>query len=291
VGVLPQFFQKNKKIIALVLVTLLLIWAINVTSKPREQVSFPERVIGYIVLPIQKAFNFVKVEFNQAYLFFYEVGATKGEKEKLSLEVQQLQDQLRELNDIKKENERLKQMLGIKNEYKDKNMEAAQVIGRNPDNLNSVILINKGTNNGFNVNNEVISVNRGLIGRIIEVSTDWSKVMLITDPESSVSTILDRTRDLAVATGDAFASKYGFIKLTYILPEADIITDDIVVTSGYGGIFSKGILVGKVKEVKQEPNELTKYAYIEPAADFKRLEEVFVIKSSIKNVSLKEGKR
>lgn len=272
--------QKYKKIILLVLVTIFLIWSINVTTVPREKASLPQRIIGYIVLPSQKGFNFIKNELYQAYLFFHEIAATKGEKERLSLEVQQLNEQLRAANDVVKENERLKQMLGLKNEMKNEQVETAQVIGRNPDNLNSMIIINKGTNYGLKINDEVLAANRGLIGRITEVSTNWSKVLLITDPESSISSINDRTRELAVVRGDALASKYNYIKMIYIMPEADIQVNDVIITSGFGGVFTKGTLIGTVKEIKQEGNQLTRYAYIEPAVDFKRLEEVVVLKTN-----------
>lgn len=275
------------------LVTIFLIWAVIYSSKPRVQVTLPERIIGYIVLPVQKVVSFVKVQFNEAYYYFYEIGATKDEKQRLNLRVRDLESQVIELNDIKKENERLKQMLGLKNELRGQKIDSvpAQVIGRNPDNLNGIIIIDKGTNDGLKVDDMAMSLNKGLVGKITEVSTNWSKVLLLTDPESSVSCMIDRTRELTVAQGDAVANKYGYIKLTYILPEADIITDDVIVSSGYGGIFGKGILVGKVKEVKQEPKELTKYAYIEPTADFKRLEEVIVIKSTTQNSLPKEEKK
>lgn len=274
------------------MITIGLLWVINVTSKPREQISLPEKAVGYVVMPIQKLFNYIIIQINETYAFFYEVGAVKGEKERLSLRVQALEDEIRQLGDIKRENERLKQMLDLKDEFKGYTFENAQVIGRNPENWNNIILINKGTDDGIKINSEVISINKGLVGRIIEAAPDWAKVMLITDPNSSVSTIVDRTRDLAVVRGDGVATKYGYVRLNYILPEADIITEDIVVTSGFGGVFSKGILIGKVKEIKQEANELTKYAYVEPAADLNRLEEVLVIKSApVQTSQAKEGKR
>ena len=144
-----------------------------------------------------------------------------------------------------------------------------------------LIIIDKGTQSGLSVNMAVISINNGLIGRIVEIGPNWSKVLLITDADSSVSSLNDRTRELAVTKGtkgDPVSDKYGFVKLTYLATDADIITGDIITTSGFGGVFPKGILIGKVKEVKLEANGLTKYAHIEPASDLKRLEEVVVIK-------------
>lgn len=275
---MPQF-SKYKKVFALVAATLVLIWFIFLSLKPREQMSFPEKIVGYTVLPFQKAFGFVETQFNDAYFFFHEIGADKSEKEKLSLEVQNLRDEISKLNDIQRENDRLKQILGLKDQYKEFNQEAAQVIGRDPENWDNIIEINKGTDDGLAVNDPVISVNGGLIGVVNGVGPNWSKVMLITDSDSSVSSIIDRTRDIAVTKGDPIADRYGYVKLTYLAADADIVTDDVIITSGFGGIYPKDIVIGKVKEVKMDSNGLTKFAYVQPDADLKTMEEVVVIKS------------
>lgn len=275
---MPQF-SKYKKVFALIAATLILIWFTSITSKPREQMSFPEKIVGYIALPFQKVFGLIETEFNNAYSFFHEIGADKTEKEKLSLEVQKQREEIRNLNDMKRENDRLKQILGLKDQYKEYNLETAQVIGRNPENWDNIIMINKGTDNGLAINNPVMSINDGLIGEVIGIGTNWSKVMLITDSDSSVSSIVDRTRELAVTKGDPIADRYGYVKLTYLVSDADIVTNDVITTSGFGGIYPKGILLGKVKEIKMESNGLTKFAYVQPTADFKTMEEVVVIKS------------
>jgi rod shape-determining protein MreC len=262
----------------LVVVTVLLILTIvKTTQLPKTTVA--GRVLGYAVLPVQKAFNYVGNQLNETYLFFHEIGEDKNEKQRLSLRVQALEDELRKLNNIEKENERLRQILNIKQEYKDFALEGATVTGRSAENWNSIIIINKGSNDGIKVNSGVISMNRGLVGRVTEVAPDWSKVLLITDMDSSVSCMVDRSRELGVIKGDLLGNKYGYLKMVYMLPEADISTDDVIVTSGFGGVLPKGILIGKVKEINQEKGELTKYSYIEPATDFKSLEEVLVIKS------------
>ena len=275
---MPQF-SKYKKFFTLIVATSILIWFIILTSKTRAQMSLPEKIVGYIVLPFQKSFSFVGNEFNNAYFFFHEIGANKTEKEKLNLEVQKQRDEIRNLNDIQRENVRLKQILGLKDQYKENKLEAAQVIGRNPENWDNIIVINRGTDNDIEINNAVMSINNGLIGEVIEVGPNWSKVMLITDSDSSVSSIINRTRELAVTKGDPVAVRYGYVKLTYLANDADIVTDDIITTSGFGGIYPKGILIGKVKEVKLETNGLTKFAYVQPVADFKTMEEVVVIRS------------
>lgn len=275
---MPQF-SKYKKIVVLAAITIILTWSIISTKQTSENMSPGKRVVGFFIVPIQKAFNYIDKQIEDTFSFFQAVGKSKEENALLNARVFELQDELRKNQDIKLENERLKKMLDIKNEYKNYEFESAQVIGRNPENWNNVIIVDKGHEDGIKINSSVMSVSKALVGRVIEVGSNWSKIMLLTDTDSSVSSLVDRTRDIVITRGDGIASKYGLLKLTYVLADADLVQDDIIISSGYGGIFPKGILIGKVKEIKQEPNELTKYAYIEPATDFKKLEEVFIIKN------------
>jgi rod shape-determining protein MreC len=272
-----KFLSKNKKIISLFLVTIILIWSITATSKPREKISFAERGFGYILVPVQEFFNYINQKTIDVYSFFAEIGTDKTEKEALKQKIQALEYQTMQLDELKRENQRLQAMVGLKDYYKELSFTPAKVIGRNPDNWDNILIIDKGYRDGIIVNQQVVSLNNGLVGKIIEVGPSWSKVLLLTDVESSVSSLIDRTRDFAIAKGDLAASKSGYIKLSFILPDAEVLTGDTVVTSGMGGIFTKGILIGKVVEVKQEPGNITKYAYIEPTADFKRLEDVMVV--------------
>jgi len=105
-----------------------------------------------------------------------------------------------------------------------------------------------------------------------------SKVISIIDEDSSISARLSKTSDLVVVKGDRKLKEQGLCIMNYIPADADVSAGDRVETSGVGGIYPKGILIGTVKEVRQRTNDLDRYAIIEPVVDFKRLEEVFILK-------------
>jgi rod shape-determining protein MreC len=146
------------------------------------------------------------------------------------------------------------------------------VTGRDTGNWYDVYTINKGMKDGISVNDAVIVSHGFLVGKVIEVGSNYSKLMAIIDERSSVSIIVNRTRDMGIVSGNSDADVIAIMEL-----EADIVKGDDIITSEYSTL-PKGLFVGKVKSVEKQEKKLQKVVVIEPSVDFKRLEEVFVIK-------------
>jgi rod shape-determining protein MreC len=185
--------------------------------------------------------------------------------------VDTLTKQLLQHQEAQAENRRLKELLEFKQNSPLK-LIAARIISKDSSNLSDTILIDKGKKHGIKKDATVIS-EAGLIGRVISDSSDMSRVMLITDPNSKVSAIVDRSRQTGIVTG----TPIGICKIIYLPPESDIKIGDKVITSGFSDIFPKGILIGEVIEVAKEKGGLTTQALIKPAADITRIEEVLCI--------------
>jgi rod shape-determining protein MreC len=149
---------------------------------------------------------------------------------------------------------------------------AAQVIGRDPSGWFQSVIIDKGKRSGLVINMPVVNA-EGVVGRLVSVSTDYAKVLLIIDQNSAVDGIIQRSRDTGIVKGISSTE----CELEYVLKTSDVTIDDVVVTSGLGRIFPKGIPVGRVTEVDNVPGELFKWVKIEPMVDFSRLEELLVI--------------
>ena len=149
---------------------------------------------------------------------------------------------------------------------------AAQVIGRDPTGWFESIIIDKGAHAGLKVDMPVVSAN-GVVGRIVSVSPNYAKTLLIIDQNSAVDCLIQRSRDRGMVRGLS-ADR---CKLEYVVKSSDVVVEDIVVTSGLGGIFPKGLPVGQVSDVKETSGELFKDIQISPAVDFSKLEEVLVI--------------
>ena len=151
----------------------------------------------------------------------------------------------------------------------------AQVYARDPSSWFSTLLINKGRIDGIAKDMAVVA-SAGVVGRVIEVSHDTAKVLLITDPNSALDVINQRSRSQGILEGKT--DKICILK--YVQKSDDIQVGDVMITSGLGGIFPKGLMAGTVNRVEKRPPGLFQYVEVTPAVDLSKLEEVLVLGES-----------
>jgi len=257
-------------------VTIVLIVIIIFTFNKRNNVSFIEKGLGFIVIPIQNLFSEVGGWATDRIDFIKNIKDLEKQNKELLRKVDELTYENRILQQYKKENTRLRDLLELDKKYADYPKVGAEIIGKDPGNWYNVFLIDKGTNDGLETDMVVLSGN-GLVGHIIETAPNYSKVLSIIDDRNAVSSKVLRTSDLGVTKGDLALMNEGLCKMEYIDSEADIIKGDEIVTSNLSDIYPPGIVIGTVKEIQVESHGLTKYALIEPVVDFRHLEEVLVI--------------
>lgn len=151
----------------------------------------------------------------------------------------------------------------------------ASVISYPPNSWDQVIILDKGAGDQLEINMPVVGPN-GLIGQIIEVGPLYSRVRLITDQRSGVAGIVQSSRATGIAKGNINAG----LSFEFISAETSITAGDVVLTSGIGGMFPKGLVVGNVIEVSNETNELYRSARLRPANSIRKIERVMVITNS-----------
>lgn len=189
----------------------------------------------------------------------------------LNKEIVPLHKQLSAYEEVFRENERLNRLLSFKSKTTF-STKAAQVIGRDPSNWLSILIINKGKRDGLENGMPVIS-DVSLVGKIIEVSKDSSRVLLINDPNFKAAALIQDSRDEGIVSG----SIGGSCKMYFLSLDTEVKNNDIVVTSGLGDVFPKGLLIGRVIDVDLDSTGLMKNCSIKPATNLSRLEEVLVI--------------
>ncbi len=190
---------------------------------------------------------------------------------RLKNEIDLLKNKLSEADEVFLENARLKNLLTFKQNAPYKVI-AARVIGRDPSNWSSAIIIDKGKKSG--IKKGFVSVTfLGLVGRVAEASDSTSKILLITDPNLSVSAMVRRSRQEGLVVG----SLGGSLIMKYLPKECDINLGDQVITSGLTPNYPKGLLIGTVAETGEELSSSLRYAVIKPAVNLAALEEVLVI--------------
>lgn len=193
------------------------------------------------------------------------------ENKQLNKKIIQLNEQLLRLEEAALENERLRELLALpqKKSYK---TTTALVIGKDSSNWTKTVLINQGSSAGIE-KGMTVTQGANLAGKVSEVSKSTSKVMLLIDFNSKIPAKIKRTREEGIVFGD-FAVKGSLCRIKYI---HQVAIGDQVISSGLGGVYPKGLLIGKISEINQEKHKLYKVAEIEPAIDFSKLEEVVVI--------------
>ena len=277
----------NKRpIIIIVLICFALIVLMFATSDVRRSNMTPlEGFVGEIVRPLQKAFYTVNINIYNVFKSFGDNVNINADNNRLKKKVAELEKQLLDKSELEKQNERLQKLLDFATERQEFEVTVARVIAKNPGIWFNTITIDKGKNQGISVNMSVVT-DKGLVGRVFNVGPDWAKVRTIIDGQSSVSGIIERTRDNGLVKGNnSMESENGMCRMIYLPIDSDFNKGDKVITSGLGEIFPKGIYIGDVEEVIMEKRDFYKTAVIRPAVDFKRLEEVLVIKKAAKEVN------
>jgi rod shape-determining protein MreC len=262
--------------VALLVVVFGLLLLIVFTGEGREQLTPVEDALLALFAPAQTAFASAgqKIQsFFDAIVSFYEL---KAENDILRKRIAFLEQQLVRFQELQKENYRYRQLLEFKEKSSYRTM-AAEVIARDPSQWFGTVTINRGYMDG--VKQEMVVVTeRGLVGIISTVSPHSSQVLLITDPRLAVSALIQRTRDPGtVGIVESFSEDPAYLKISYLPPEAKIQPGDVVITSGLGGVFPKGLVIGTIKEVLPDPSGMILSALIEPRVNFNRLEEVLII--------------
>ena len=182
-----------------------------------------------------------------------------------------LKNKLNAQEEARLENERLKNLLSLKQKSPFKVI-AGRVIGRSPESWSSSLIIDKGLNSGIRRGMAAVSY-LGLIGRVIESTQFTSKIMLINDPNLGVSAIAQRSRQEGLVSGTLGAH----LIMRYLPEDSDIKIQDTVITSGLNEVYPKGLLIGTVTGIGKDISGLSRYAIIKPAVNLSDIEEVLVV--------------
>ncbi len=190
---------------------------------------------------------------------------------RLSYRIDFLNNRLAAMKEISAENTRLANLLALKEQVPYK-VVAARVIGRDPSNWSSSLIIDKGSSG--RIRRGAVSVSYlGLVGRVTDVRSDSSTITLINDPNLSVSARVQRSRQEGLVCG----SLGGALLMKLLPKDCDIAVGDTVVTSGLTAAYPKGLLIGTVSAVSRDFSGLSMYAVIKPSVDLGNLEEVLII--------------
>ena len=240
------------------------------------QGSYVRSAIVTVGTPFRWAFTKIGEGLSGFSLYFRTLDALREENDALRRELNEYKNLVYDAELIEEENDFLSDYLGLKDEHLDFSLEDASVLGREATNYRTLLTLSKGTLHGIDVNMPIIT-EAGLIGHITEVGATWSKAVVITETASAVGGYIERSGALGVVEGTYELRTDGFCRMVYIDAGSDVRIGDKVITSGIGGIYPRGLLVGRVTAVEVDEASRTLTAVIKPEADLDLISKVMIV--------------
>ncbi len=228
-------------------------------------------VISEITTPLQQVSRWSLSSVVGLWDNYVNVLHVRGENEAMHQRLAALEAQNSHLLEFEKENERLRQLLSVRDQHGLQGV-VARIVGYNPSNWVESVTINRGSEDGVQRGMPVVE-RQGVVGHVVSLGRRSAEVLLITDHASGVDALVQSTRARGVIEG----SGGGMCKLEYVVKEEELKVGDRVITSGMDGIYPKGLLVGIISNLDRDKRRIFQRIELRPAVAFSKLEEVLVV--------------
>jgi rod shape-determining protein MreC len=269
------FFRRLLNILPWITFLAALFYIFSLNFRPDTKMDYLQRGVLDVVAPISKSFQLTVQGVKGIYEEYLALRKTREANAHLRQEIARLQTQLTEYHEAYLENQRLRRLLDFKNAVKAEAI-PAQVVVHDPSGWFQTLIVDKGALDGVGADMPVVN-DEGVVGRVMDVSEHYARVVLITDPASAIDGMIERNRMRGVLAGKDASS----CLLKYVRGNFDVQIGDLIITSGKDGIFPKGLRLGRVKGVRKDPVALFQIIEVEPAVRLGALEEVLISKRMI----------
>lgn len=277
---LKQYFSKYGVRILIITVILALI-VVSVSGTLSGRAGLLKNADGALKAPVQKAASSLLDWVEGVYGYLYEYDRLVEENNAYRAQIAAYREQARSYEKLEAENQRLRELFGWAEKHTDMDLESAKIVSWDASNYTSAFTISKGSNSGIEPGDCVITEYGALVGQVIELGSEWATIRTIIDVDMDVGARVGSDNYAGVVTGEFSLMKQGLTRLTYLASGAQIFANDEVLTSGKGGSFPAGLLIGTISTVMSEAGGQTTYGILEPACDVSQLSQVFIIKDFV----------
>ena len=232
---------------------------------------------SYVMNPVAKGMNGVGSYIISKVEDVKNFNSIKNENKRLKEQISDLQNKNALTVEDRNELKQLQELFALSEKYSEYETTGARIISKDTSNWYATFTIDKGSKDGIEVDMNVIG-DGGLVGIVYEVNDNYSLVRSIIDDESNVSAQFASTSDKCIVKGSLKLINEGVLKVFNINKDAQVSEGDMLITSNISSKFLPGILIGYVKDIEEDSNNLTKSAYVTPVVDFAHLDIVLVIK-------------
>ena len=211
--------------------------------------------------------------------YLTEFDALKAENEQLKQQIADMEATVRQAELVRDENSRLRELADLREQRRDLHFEAARILVQDVSNWSSMLTINRGTIHDVEAGDCVVTEEGYLVGVVTQAGLNTSTVRTILDSETSIGALIFRNGYTAVAEGSFSLMSQGKLSLTYLGTDPDVVSGDLIVTSGLAGYYPSQLVIGYVEEVRSSDNGLSQYAVLRPEAELSGLTQVFIVTS------------
>ena len=249
-----------------------------VGAATRSGVGLIQNVTGIVAAPMQKVLSSTVNWFNSLYGYLYEYDSLMAENESLRTQLAEAQQSARDGIEASEENVRLREALLLRQAHRDYILESAKVVLWSSSNWSSSFTISKGRTSGIELGDPVITEYGALVGQVTELGETWATVSTIIDVDMSVGGYVSSSGASGMVVGEFAMMKNKTAKLTFLADGAQIFEGDEVLTSGSGGAFPAGLVIGTISNVQTEAGGQIEYGIVVPQCELDTLVQVFIIK-------------
>ena len=274
---MKEYLRKNGIRVGIIVAAAALIIGLGAAARD-GRIGFVQNLSGIIKSPIQKVLSSAVNWFDSMYGYLYEYDSLMAENESLRSQLADAQKSARDGIEASEENTRLRKLLELREKHTDYVMESCKVVLWSSSNWSSAFTISKGSSSGIELGDPVITEYGAVVGQISELGTNWATVSTLIDVDMSVGAFVGATGNSGMVVGEFSFMRNKTAKLTYLADGAQIFVGDDVLTSGSGGAFPAGLMIGTLTAVQTEAGGQIEYGIVEPQANLDSLVQVFVIK-------------
>lgn len=270
---LSSYFNSKYILIAVSVLCLVFI----VTSFFSDKLAAPlKNAVSSVVVPLQKGMNYMGLWVSDSVDNMQDINRLIDENEKLNEKINELTVENNQLRQDSYELDRLRELYQLDDKYPGYEKIGARVIGSSSDNWYTTFMVDKGSDDGIEVDMNVIA-DGGLVGIVTKVGHNYSVIKTVVEDNNFVSAMLIDSGDTCTIKGDIELLDQGLAHLQYFKSGLTIRNGDKIVTSNISDKYLPGLLIGYAKDVKNDANNLTLSGYLVPAVDFEHLQEVLII--------------
>jgi rod shape-determining protein MreC len=274
---LKEFIRKKGlPILIVVLLVVLLFGVARYTLAGRA--GLLSNAVSAVRAPLARSAVAVTEWLESIYGYIYQYDQLLEQNETLQKALAEAEDKARLGEEAMEENARLRELLNFAEKRTDFVFESAKIISWDPSNWTSRFTIGKGASSGIELGDCVVTEYEALVGQVVELGDNWATVRTLVDVDFGAGALVGTSGEAAMVVGDYMLMQESCLRLAYLTDSSGIFLGDAVLTSGEGGYFPQGLIIGEVTALRSDDGGQSVYGVVKPALDIGHLTQVFVIK-------------